>query len=181
MLFRSKTRAEVVKRTEVELFELYKDPALNYKPEQLTKRGGTHYSDAACEVVASIVNDKRTQMVVSTQNNGAISDLPYDCVVEVSALITSHGAEALNWGSFPPATRGILQVQKAMEEVVIDAAVSGDYGKALQAFTVNPLIPSGAIARDLLNEMLVANKNYLPQFSAKIAELEAAGVNYVAK
>ncbi|HAO61316.1 MAG TPA: 6-phospho-beta-glucosidase [Erysipelotrichaceae bacterium] len=176
-----KTRAEVVKRTEAELFELYKDPALNYKPEQLTKRGGTHYSDAACEVVASIVNDKRTQMVVSTQNNGAISDLPYDCVVEVSALITSHGAEALNWGSFPPATRGILQVQKAMEEVVIDAAVTGDYGKALQAFTVNPLIPSGAIARDLLNEMLVANKNYLPQFSAKIAELEAAGVTYVAK
>lgn len=53
------TRAEVVKRTEAELFELYKDPNLDYKPEQLTKRGGTYYSDAACELINSIYNDKR--------------------------------------------------------------------------------------------------------------------------
>ena len=58
------TRAEVVKRTEAELFELYKDPNLDYKPEQLTKRGGTYYSDAACELINSIYNDKRTTMVV---------------------------------------------------------------------------------------------------------------------
>ncbi len=172
------TRAETVKKTEAELFELYKDPKLDYKPEQLTKRGGTHYSDAACEVIASIVNDKRTTMVVSTQNNGTITDLPYDCIVEVSSIITSHGAEPLNWGGFEPGARGILQVQKAMEEVVISAAVSGDYGTALEAFTVNPIVPSGKLAKDCLDEMLVANKNYLPQFKETITKLEAAGVVY---
>ena len=172
------TRAETVKQTEAELFELYKDPKLDYKPEQLTKRGGTHYSDAACEVIASIVNNKKTQMVVSTQNNGAISDLPYDSIVEVSALITSHGAEPLNWGSFKPAARGVLQIQKAMEEVVIEAAVSGDYGAALHAFTINPLISSGLKAKAMLDEMLVANKDYLPQFKSVIADLEANGVVY---
>ncbi len=172
------TRAETVKKTEAELFELYKDPKLDYKPEQLTKRGGTHYSDAACEVIASIVNDKRTTMVVSTQNNGTITDLPYDCIVEVSSIITSHGAEPLNWGGFEPGARGILQVQKAMEEVVIEAAVSGDYGTALEAFTVNPIVPSGKLAKDCLDEMLVANKDYLPQFKSTIADLEKAGVVY---
>lgn len=172
------TRAETVKKTEAELFELYKDPKLDYKPEQLTKRGGTHYSDAACEVIASITNDKRTTMVVSTQNNGTITDLPYDCIVEVSSIITSHGAEPLNWGSFEPGARGILQVQKAMEEVVIQAAVSGDYGSALEAFTVNPIVPSGKLAKNCLDEMLVANKDYLPQFKTVIAQLEAEGVVY---
>lgn len=175
---KNETRAETVKKTEAELFELYKDEKLDYKPEQLTKRGGTHYSDAACEVIASIINDKRKMMVVSTQNNGALADLPYDSIVEISALITSHGAEPLNWGSFKPAARGILQVQKAMEEVVIDAAVTGDYGMALQAFTINPLINGGAKAKAMLNEMLVANKDYLPQFKSIIAELEAQGVTY---
>ncbi len=175
---KGETRAETVKRTEAELFELYKDPNLDYKPEQLTKRGGTHYSDAACELIASIANDKRTVMVVSTQNNGAITDLPYDCVVEVSAQITSHGVEPIHWGAFPASTRGILQVQKAMEEVVIDAAVSGDYGTALQSFTINPIINSGKVAKDLLNEMLVANKDYLPQFKDVVAKLEAEGVVY---
>ena len=167
------TRGEQVKKIEAELFELYKDPKLDHKPEQLSQRGGTYYSEAACELIESIHNDKRTHMVVSTKNNGTITDLPYDCIVEVSSVITSHGPEPLNWGSFEPNIRGPLQLQKAMEECTIEAAVTGDYGKALQAFTMNPLITSGYIARDLLNEMLIANKDYLPQFKDKIKELEA--------
>jgi 6-phospho-beta-glucosidase len=167
------TRGEQVKKIEAELFELYKNPELDHKPEQLSQRGGTYYSEAACELIESINNDKRTHMVVSTKNNGTITDLPYDCIVEVSSVITSHGPEPLNWGSFEPNIRGPLQLQKAMEECTIEAAVTGDYGKALQAFTMNPLITSGRIAKNLLDEMLVANKDYLPQFKDKIKELEA--------
>ncbi len=167
-----KTRAQVVKQTEKELFELYKDPALDYKPEQLTQRGGTHYSDAACEIIASIVNDKGTQMVVSTRNNGTIEDLPYDCIVEVSATIDSRGANPENWGKLMPAARGMLQIMKAMEETVIRAAIDGDYNAALHAFTINPLVPGGKMAKRLLNEMLYAHKKYLPQFADKIAEIE---------
>lgn len=177
---RGETRAQVVKATEAELFELYKDPALDHKPEQLTKRGGAHYSEAACELISSIHNDSRTVMVVSTENNGTITDLPYDCAVEVSSVITSHGAEPFNWGSFQPAARGQLQLMKAMEETVIKAAVDGDYNLALTAFNMNPLIKSGHNNIDMLNEMLVANKDYLPQFKDVIEELEKAGVTYIA-
>nr|WP_319487791.1 6-phospho-beta-glucosidase [uncultured Caproiciproducens sp.] len=167
------TRGELVKKIEKSLFELYKNTELDHKPEQLAQRGGTYYSDAACELISSIQNDKRTDMVVSTVNCGTIVDLPYDCVVEVSSTITSHGPEPLNWGKFEPSARGPLQLQKSMEECTIEAAVTGNYGKALQAFTMNPLITSGKIAKDLLDEMLVANKDYLPQFQQKIQELEA--------
>ena len=166
------TRAEIVKRTEAELFELYKNPDLKEKPEQLSKRGGAYYSDAACEVISSIFNDKKTNIVVSTRNNGAIPDLPLDCVVEVSSIITSSGPQAITWGPFKPAARGILQSMKAMEEVTIEAAVTGDYGKVLQAFTINPLIPSGNIARTILNELLVAHKRHLPQFADSIRKIE---------
>jgi len=166
------TRAEVVKRTEAELFELYKDPRLDYKPEQLTKRGGTYYSDAACEVINSIYNDKKTNMVVSTRNNGAIIDLPDDCVVEVSSIITAMGPQPIVWGPFDEAPKGMLQIMKAMELTTIEAAITGDYGKALHAFTINPLVPSGQIARALLDEMLLAHKKYLPQFKDKIEEIE---------
>lgn len=166
------TRAEVVKRTEAELFELYKDPKLDYKPEQLMKRGGAYYSDAACEVINSIYNDKRTDMVVSTRNNGAIKDLPDDVVVEVSAIITAAGPQPIAWGEFKPAAKGMLQIMKAMELTTIEAAVTGNYGTALHAFTINPLVPSGKIARQLLNEMLVAHKKHLPQFKETIEAIE---------
>lgn len=170
------TRGQQVKQTEAELFELYKDPNLDHKPEQLEKRGGAYYSDAACETIASIYANKNTQVVVSTKNNGAVPDLAPDDVVEVSAYIGSAGARPIAFGSLPPAEKGWLQVMKNMELCVEEAAVTGDYGLALQAFTINPLIPSGETAKRVLDELLIAHKNYLPQFAEKIAELEAAGI-----
>lgn len=85
------TRAEVVKKIDSELFELYKDPNLKEKPEQLSKRGGAHYSDAACETISSIFNNKQNIMVVSTRNNGALPDLPDNVAVEVSSVMTGAG------------------------------------------------------------------------------------------
>jgi 6-phospho-beta-glucosidase len=161
------TRAQVVKRLEESLFELYKDPNLDYKPKELEQRGGAYYSDAACEIINSIYNNKGTQMVVSTRNKGAINDLSNECAVEVTSLITAHGAEPIHFGSFPPAQRGLLQVMKAMEELTIEAAVTGDYATALQAFTLNPLVQSGDTAKALLDEMLEAHRDYLPQFHQK--------------
>ena len=170
------TRAQQVKKTEAELFELYKDPNLNYKPEQLAKRGGAHYSDAACETISSIYNNKNTHIVLSTKNNGAVPDLPADCVVEVSAHVGRAGALAIAFGPLQPAERGWLQCMKNMELCVCEAAVTGDYGLALQAFALNPQVTSGLSAKHVLDELLIAHKRYLPQFADKIAELEAAGV-----
>ena len=179
---KGETRAQVVKKTEARLFELYKDPELDYKPEELSQRGGTHYSDAACEIIAAIQNDLRTEMVVSTENNGTVTDLPYDCAVEVSGVVTSHGFEPYNWGTFIPEARGVLQSMKGMEETVIRAAIDGDYNRALSAFIVNPLVPGGVVAKDILDQMLYAHKDHLPQFADKIREIEENQpdtVNYV--
>lgn len=170
------TRGQQVKQTENELFELYKDPNLNYKPEQLLQRGGAYYSDAACETIASIYANKETQIVVSTKNEGAVPDLPADCVVEVTAYIGAQGARNVAFGPLPTAERGWLQVMKAMELLTIEAAVTEDYGTALQAFTLNPLIVSGATGKRVMDELFIAHKEFLPNFAETIAKLEAEGV-----
>ncbi|CAM3279873.1 6-phospho-beta-glucosidase [Vagococcus fessus] len=170
------TRAQQVKETEAELFELYKDPNLDHKPEQLAKRGGAHYSDAACETIASIYGNKNTHIVVSTKNNGAVPDLPADCVVEVSAFVGAAGALPIAFGSLQPAEKGWLQVMKNMELTTIEAAITGDYGLALQAFTINPLVTAGETAKRILDELLIAHKEFLPNFSETIARLEKEGV-----
>lgn len=158
------TRAEKVKKIETELYELYKDPNLNYKPKQLEERGGARYSDAACETITSIYNDKRTTMTVSTRNNGTIKDLPDDCAVEVTCTLTGKGPVPYNFGSFKPQERGLLQLMKAMEELTIEAAVTGDRGTLLQAFMMNPLITSGDIAKQVMEELLEAHEKHLPNF-----------------
>ena len=66
---------------------------------------------------------------------------------------------------------------KAMEECTIEAALTGDYGKALEAFVLNPLVENNENTTKVLDELLVAHAKYLPQFKEKIEELKAKGVH----
>ncbi len=170
------TRAEQMHEVERKLFEIYKNPALYEKPEELSKRGGAYYSDTACDCINAIYNNKGTQMVVSTKNRGAIPHLDDDSIVEVSAVISGNGADPIAWGRMRPAEKGWIQLMKAMEECTIEAALSGDYGMALEAFTLNPLVESGAEGKAVLDELLIAHEQYLPRFAGKIKELKKSGV-----
>ena len=161
---KGQARAEVVKKVEKELFELYKDPNLSIKPPQLEKRGGAYYSDAACRLITSIYNDTRDIQAVDVRNNGAIQGIPNDSVVEISSIITKDGPKPLNIGELPIGINGLIQEIKTFERLTIEAAIEGDYGKALLALTTNPLTTSDKVAKVVLDELLEAHKDYLPQF-----------------
>lgn len=161
------TRGEEVQKIEEALFKLYEDENLDIKPPQLDERGGAHYSDAACELINAIYNDKRILMHVNVRNNGTISELPNDCAIEATSVITASGPMPLNLAPIKnPAIRGTLQLQKAFEELTVEAGVTGNYGAALQALTINPLVRKGTVTKEILDEMLVLNAQYLPQFTS---------------
>lgn len=159
-----KTRAQEVKKIEESLFELYKDENLKEKPKELEKRGGAYYSDAACRLIDSIYNDKKDIQPVNTRNNGAILDLDENSAVEVSSIITKQGAIPLTMGKLPVKVNGLIQQIKSFEKMTIEAAVTGDYHKALMALSINPLVDSETTAKVVLDELLLAHKKYLPQF-----------------
>lgn len=161
------TRAEVVKKLEEDLFKLYEDPELSIKPPQLEKRGGAYYSDAACSLIHSMYTNKCDIQPVNTKNFGAIASIPYDSAVEVNCVITKDGPKPIAIGDLPVSVRGLVQQIKSFERVAAEAAVTGDYHTALLAMTINPLVPSDTIAKQILDEMLVAHRDYLPQFYNK--------------
>ena len=158
------TRAEVVQQLEKELFELYKDEHLDIKPPQLEKRGGAYYSDAACSLIDSMYNDRRDIQPVNTINNGAIASIPDESAVEISSIITKEGPKPITIGDLPVAVRGLVQQIKSFERVAAEAAVTGNYHTALLTMTINPLLPSDKVAKQILDEMLEAHKEHLPQF-----------------
>ncbi|WP_312369612.1 6-phospho-beta-glucosidase [Lachnoclostridium sp.] len=158
------TRAEKVKKIEEELFELYKDPALNEKPKQLEKRGGSYYSDAACNLICSIYNDTKDIQVVNTVNRGALANLEYEEVAEISCMITKNGPVPISVGKLPKSVNGLIQQIKSFEVAASEAAVTGDYDKTLRAMMINPLVGSQKYAIEVLDELLEAHKDYLPQF-----------------
>jgi 6-phospho-beta-glucosidase len=162
------TRAEVVQKLENDLFELYKDPNLDIKPPQLEKRGGAYYSDAAVRLISSMFNDKRDIQPVNTVNKGAIASIPDDSAVEVSCIITKDGPRPIVMGDLPVPVRGLVQQIKSFERIAAEAAVTGDYDKAVLALTINPLVASDKLAKQIVDEMLEAHKEHLPQFFNKV-------------
>lgn len=159
-----KVRGQVVSKVEEELFELYSHKDLDVKPKQLEQRGGAKYSDAACNLIQSIYNDSGDIQYVDVRNNGAIANLPADSAVEVACRITADGPKPLATGELKVQINGYVQMIKSFERMVVDAAITGDRNLAVTALNLNPLCPSDELANIVIDELLEAHKDYLPQF-----------------
>ncbi|MCP1110856.1 6-phospho-beta-glucosidase [Lachnospiraceae bacterium PF1-21] len=158
-------RALKVQEIEKELFALYQNEDLDIKPPQLEQRGGAYYSDAACSLIESIYTDKRDIQTVDTRNNGTIAGIPDDSAIECSCIITGEGPVPLNIGHLPVAVNGLVQEIKSFERMTVEAAVTGDRDKALLALSINPLTTSDKVAKAVIEELMEAHKDYLPQFN----------------
>ncbi|MFP2513245.1 6-phospho-beta-glucosidase [Buttiauxella agrestis] len=159
------TRAKLVMKVEESLFKLYADPNLDKKPEELSQRGGSFYSEVAVQLINALHNNLGVEMVVNTANNGAIQGLPDDAVIETNCLIDALGAHPLAFGKLPLLMNGLTQQVKDFERLTIEAAVHGDKQKALLALVANPLVADVNLAQTLVEEVLSINKAWLPQFN----------------
>lgn len=159
------TRAEVVMKTEKELFELYQDLELAEKPKQLEERGGAYYSDAAVNLMRSMYNNTQDIQVVNVLNKGMIPMLADDASIEINCVIGADGARPVQLlGDIPTEIIGLLQVVKNYESLTVKAVISGEYEAALHALTIHPLVSSAKIARQILDDILAENKAYIGQF-----------------
>ncbi|MTC91830.1 6-phospho-beta-glucosidase [Providencia stuartii] len=174
--YKEGTRAQVVQKIEKELFELYQDPELKIKPKQLELRGGAYYSDAACEVINALYNDKQTEHYVNIPHNGYISNIPANWVVEMTCKLGRNGVTPHERVTqFDEKVLGLIYSIKEFEIAASQAAVSGDFNELLLAMNLNPLVHSDNDARDMAKALLLAHKHYLPNFSKVIKYLEEEG------
>lgn len=97
-------------------------------------------------------------------NTGQMPNLPLGAIVETPGVMSGHGIQPLG---FPPLPEGIAELcrrELVRSEVVIDAAATGDRQLALQALLLDPMISDIDQARAILDDFLIAFKQYLPQF-----------------
>ena len=158
---KEKTRGEEVLEVEKTLFDKYASPELDQKPEELSKRGGAHYSTAAFHLISAIQNNTRNTQIVCCRNNGAIPGFDDDASVEVPAIIGEEGAIAIPQEAPAPQIRGLMQAVKAYETLTVEAAVTGCRERAFQAMLAHPLMPGATGAKALLDELLGINRPYL--------------------
>jgi 6-phospho-beta-glucosidase len=160
-------RASDVIAIERELLDLYRDPALDHKPELLERRGGAYYSEAAAALIESLHTGDGAIHAVNVRNAGAIPNIPDDDVVELCATIGHDGAVPIPTEPLAPEMRALVLHAKEYERLTIEAALAGDDTIALRALLANPLVPGAEAAAGLRDALIEANLPYLPRFVAR--------------
>ena len=134
-------------------------------------------ADAIQRWVAAPSNERAQQVIaglwtgsggfeeaVNVVNGGAIANLPSGAVVEVPAHVSRDRILPLQVGRLPDGIAELCARQVAIQELAVQAAVSGDRQAALQALALDPVVPDMETARRVLDELLRAHAAYLPQF-----------------
>jgi 6-phospho-beta-glucosidase len=159
---RTKSRAERVSEIEAELLELYADESLDEKPELLKERGGAGYSEAAVELIASLLGSAGSgRHVINLRNGGVLPFLSDDSVVEVPAVVDSAGVRPAELPQLGALERGLVAHVSAYEELALDAALRGGRERVFRALLAHPLIGQSDVAGTLADKMIEANRGFL--------------------
>jgi alpha-galactosidase len=100
-------------------------------------------------------------------NTNLITNLPPDVCVEVPVFVDKAGFHPVHVGALPPQLAALNHVSVSIEEMTVEAALTGDPTLVYYACCYDPLAASAlslAEIRTMVNEMLERNKEYLPQF-----------------
>lgn len=103
----------------------------------------------------------------NVRNFGLVDNLPYGCCVEVPVLASKGGLKPMHVGALPAHLAIITGVNASIEELAVEAAITGDPMKVFHAICMDPLtsaVLSLDEIRTMVNEMLEKNREWLPQF-----------------
>lgn len=100
---------------------------------------------------------------INVPNEGVITNLPPEGVVEVSAFVDSTGIHPISIGPLPKGVASLLRGRLDQYELTVDAAILCDRSLATQSLLLDGYVRSVVEAGELLEEMLKAEEEWLPR------------------
>ena len=155
------SRAQEVAEIESQLLEIYADPTVDEKPALLQQRGGAYYSEAAVDLMASLITDRGDVQVVNLRNHGTLAFLADQAVIEVPAQVNAQGPQPQTLRPVDPLLAGLIAHVSAYEELALDAAIRGGRERVFRALLAHPLIGQHDIADKLTDLLIAANRDHL--------------------
>jgi len=141
------------------------------EPKQFdkTKRGKEHGS----YILEGLETGRVYRGHFNVVNNGCISNLPDDAIVEVPGYVDANGISIPRVGDLPLGCAAVCNASISVQRLAVEAAVRGDDMLLRQAMMMDPLV--GAVCNppeiwQMVDEMLVAQAQWLPQYKSAIEE-----------
>jgi len=127
-----------------------------------------YHARQAIGILVSIAADEgREWGGINFPNKGAITNLPNNSIVEGPCIVDKRGLTPIAMGDLPKLFLGLTQHIINWEELTVDAALSGDKNLLYQALLACPYVHDMDTAKKIMDELLEAHKDYMPQFKKK--------------
>lgn len=154
----------------------------DYEYEEILKEPPKKYdgSDRSLEhcsyIMEALETGKMYRGDFNVMNEGCITNLPYECVVEVPCFVDRNGIAVPKIGDLPLGCAAVCSQSVWVQKLAVEAAVSGDAELLKQAALLDPL--TGAVCNppevwQMVDEMLIAQEKWLPQYKEAIADAKA--------
>ena len=142
---------------------------LNAKEQPITPE--TRGSEHGSYIIEALETGRTYRGHFNVRNNGCISNLPDDCIVEVPAYVDRNGVSIPHVGDLPLACAATLMASVNVQRMAVKAAVTGDGMLLKQAMLHDPLTAAVCDPNEIwqmTDEMLVAQAKWLPQYKSEI-------------
>jgi len=113
-------------------------------------------------VAASIAYNNKETYIVIVRNDGIISNLQNDAMVEVPAMLTNDGPKPFAVGKIPTFQKGMIESQLGYEKLTVDAYFENSYQRALEALTLNRTVVNTPTAKKILDDYIEVNGDLFP-------------------
>ncbi|MGH4126135.1 MAG: 6-phospho-alpha-glucosidase [Clostridium sp.] len=137
---------------------------------KVIKQGSTkgcelHIDEHASYIVdlaRAIAYNTKERMLLIVENKGAIENFDKTGMIEIPCIVGSNGPEPLVVGTIPQFQKGLMEQQVSVEKLTVEAWAEGSYQKLWQAITLSRTVPSAKIAKQILDDLIEANREYWP-------------------
>jgi len=141
-----------------------KEPARKYETANRSTEHGSY-------IIEGLETGRAYRGHFNVMNEGCITNLPYECVVEVPGYADGNGVSIPKVGDLPLGCAAICSQSAWVQRLAVEAAVAGDINLLYQAAMMDPL--TGAVCttgeiRQMVDEMIVAGAKWLPQYANEI-------------
>jgi len=121
-----------------------------------------------CSIMESIQTDKPARIAGNILNNGLISNLPDDAIVEVPCLVDRNGVQGCFAGELPAQCAALNQTVINVQKLTLEAALENKKEAIYHAAFLDPHtsseLPLDAI-RSMCDELIEAHGDMLPSYS----------------
>ncbi|WXG46919.1 MAG: alpha-glucosidase [Candidatus Atabeyarchaeum deiterrae] len=120
-------------------------------------------------IIEGIITDsKQYELAANLPNSeGIIENLPRDVVVECPATVDKNGVHGIKLGELPNGIAALMNTQASVQDLSVEAALSGSRELALQALLADPVVDSLSGAEKMLDEILQLQRDHLPLFNGR--------------